>query len=222
MKEQHDTAQAADLSLEMLANRVARVAHAAGVNAPKLTGENVLQLASAVLGSAAMALESTAQAEESVTTECGNCFEGKSDFDHVCKKCGGSGKAAESVTAVDQSVMELAESVGLIGPASRTHDLHAAIQRFHDLICVNATIKAAAMAAEVTCAAARAPAESVGRDAELNYEQRHAIRQGHEIAASDGYFEARPQIDNNDRRKVFQAGFERGWDSAMAANGGNK
>jgi hypothetical protein len=39
--------------------------------------------------------------------------------------------------------MELAESVGLIGPASRTHDLHAAIQRFHDLICANATIKAA-------------------------------------------------------------------------------
>jgi len=50
--------------------------------------------------------------------------------------------------AVDQATMELAESVGLIGPASRTHDLHAAIQRFHDLICVNATIKAAKMAAD--------------------------------------------------------------------------
>jgi hypothetical protein len=49
---------------------------------------------------------------------------------------------------VDQDTMELAESVGLIGPASRTHDLHAAIQRFHDLICVNATIKAAKMAAD--------------------------------------------------------------------------
>ena len=45
-------------------------------------------------------------------------------------------------------------------------------------------------------------------------EQEHAIRQGHEIAASDGYFAARPQIDSNDRRKVFQAGFERGWDAA--------
>ncbi len=33
----------------------------------------------------------------SVTAECGNCFEGKSDFDHVCKKCRGSGKAADSV-----------------------------------------------------------------------------------------------------------------------------
>jgi hypothetical protein len=50
--------------------------------------------------------------------------------------------------AVDQATMELAESVGLIGPSSRTHDLHAAIQRFHDLICVNATIKAAKMAAD--------------------------------------------------------------------------
>lgn len=54
----------------------------------------------------------------------------------------------EPVGGVDQTIMELAESVGLIGPASRTHDLHAAIQRFHDLICVNATIKAANMAAD--------------------------------------------------------------------------
>lgn len=44
---------------------------------------------------------------------------------------------------VDQTVMELAESVGLIGPASRTHDLHGAIQRFHDLVCAEASIKAA-------------------------------------------------------------------------------
>ena len=51
-------------------------------------------------------------------------------------------------TTVDKKTMELAESVGLIGPASRVGDLHAAIQRFHDLICVNATIKAAVMAAE--------------------------------------------------------------------------
>jgi len=50
--------------------------------------------------------------------------------------------------------MQLAESVGLIGPASRVGDLHAAIQRFHDLICVNATIKAAVMAADVISGAA--------------------------------------------------------------------
>lgn len=51
-------------------------------------------------------------------------------------------------------------------------------------------------------------------EALTDFEHHHAIRQGHEIAASDGYFEARPQIDSNDRRKVFQAGFERGWDAA--------
>ena len=50
----------------------------------------------------------------------------------------------------------------------------------------------------------------------LTYEQSYAIRQGHEIASSDAYFEARPQIDNNDRRSVFRAGFDRGWDAARA------
>jgi len=54
---------------------------------------------------------------------------------------------------VDQATMELAESVGLIGPASRSDDLHAAIQRFHDLICANATIKATKMAADAISAA---------------------------------------------------------------------
>ena len=56
---------------------------------------------------------------------------------------------AQEPATVDQKTMEIAESVGLIGPASRVGDLHAAIQRFHDLICVNATIKAAVMAADV-------------------------------------------------------------------------
>ena len=43
----------------------------------------------------------------------------------------------------DMCVMELAESVGLIGPASRTDDFHAAIQRFHDLVSMKVSIKAA-------------------------------------------------------------------------------
>ena len=55
---------------------------------------------------------------------------------------------------LDMAVMQLAEIVGLIGPASRTHDLHAAVQRFHDLICANATINAAVMAADVIMGAA--------------------------------------------------------------------
>jgi len=53
-------------------------------------------------------------------------------------------------------------------------------------------------------------------EALTDFEHRHAIRQGYEIAASDRYFEARQQIDSNDRRKVFQAGFERGWDRLAA------
>jgi len=77
---------------------------------------------------------------------------------------------------IDTATMVLAESVGLIGPASRTHDLHGAIQRFHDLICANATIKAAQMAAEAISAAAPQPsptaqaADSVQEDAaELDF-----------------------------------------------------
>lgn len=62
--------------------------------------------------------------------------------------------------------------------------------------------------------------ESVLEDAALlTSEQEYAIRQGHEIAASDGYFDARPQIESKDRRKVFQAGFERGWDAARKQGG---
>jgi hypothetical protein len=67
---------------------------------------------------------------------------------------------------VDQDTMELAESVGLIGPASRTHDLHCAIQRFHDLICVNATIKAAQMATDAIREAT--PPAALAQSAERN------------------------------------------------------
>lgn len=42
---------------------------------------------------------------------------------------------------------------------------------------------------------------------ELERAQMEAARNG----AEDEYFKARPQIDCNDRRKVFDAGFERAW-----------
>lgn len=78
---------------------------------------------------------------------------------------------AQCPTSVDAKTMELAESVGLIGPASRTHDLHAAIQRFHDLVCVNATIKAAQMASD----AIREAAPAAQGDAEQReVDARHA------------------------------------------------
>lgn len=63
----------------------------------------------------------------------------------------------ELVWCIDKSTMELAESVGLIGPASRTHNLHQAIQQFHDLICANATVKAARMAADAVRESASKP-----------------------------------------------------------------
>ena len=43
-----------------------------------------------------------------------------------------------------------------------------------------------------------------------------ALMEAHQIAAEDEYFAARPQIDCNDRRKVFDAGFERAWEAALA------
>ena len=80
---------------------------------------------------------------------------------------------------IDTATMVLAESVGLIGPASRTHDLHGAIQRFHDLICANATIKAAQMAAEAISAAAPLPSPAARGDAPES-EYRRGYRHGYE------------------------------------------
>lgn len=74
---------------------------------------------------------------------------------------------AQEPTTVDKKTMELAESVGLIGPASRVGDLHAAIQRFHDLICVNATIKAAVMAAEAIGKQQAAPQQEAQEPTEI-------------------------------------------------------
>ena len=80
---------------------------------------------------------------------------------------------------IDQATMELAESVGLIGPTSRTHDLHQAIQRFHDLICVNATVKAAQMAADVIRESTPPQNTWVG----LTDEEKHEIRYSHMTSA---------------------------------------
>jgi len=41
-----------------------------------------------------------------------------------------------------------------------------------------------------------------------------AIREAHRNHEESEYFDARPAIDCNDRRRVFQAGFDRGWNSA--------
>ena len=177
---------------------------------------------------------------------------------------------AQEPATVDQKTMEIAESVGLIGPASRVGDLHAAIQRFHDLICVNATIKAAVMAAEAIgkqqaahqqeaqepvayvhvphytvegkvrpvvsfekyqqdyddgIYSTRIPLYTAPQPApaplsEMPYEKRKAIQDGEQISASDAWFKARHEmLDTVDRRNVFRAGFDRGWNAAIAAQG---
>lgn len=56
-------------------------------------------------------------------------------------------------------------------------------------------------------------------DAALSSEQQRAIFEAYESAASESYFEVRPQIDCNDRRRVFKAGYERGWDAARKQGG---
>jgi len=43
-----------------------------------------------------------------------------------------------------------------------------------------------------------------------------AVMEANCIAWEDAYFAARPQLDCNDRRKAFQAGFERAWQAARA------
>lgn len=53
----------------------------------------------------------------------------------------------------------------------------------------------------------------VAAEPELSQEQHITIREASEIEQSDAYFSARAQIDTNDRRKVFEAGFKRGFDA---------
>lgn len=55
---------------------------------------------------------------------------------------------------------------------------------------------------------------------EMPYEKRKAIQEGEQIGASDAWFKARHEmLDTVDRRNVFRAGFDRGWNAAIAAQG---
>ncbi len=47
-------------------------------------------------------------------------------------------------------------------------------------------------------------------------ETQRALMEGARVAASDEYFGARPQIDTTDRRRVFEAGFDRAWKEMLA------
>ena len=70
---------------------------------------------------------------------------------------------------------------------------------------------------DVLLAAQPAPAPL----SEMPCEKRKAIQEGEQIGASDAWFKARHEmLDTLDRRNVFRAGFDRGWNAALAAQGG--
>lgn len=66
-----------------------------------------------------------------------------------------------------------------------------------------------------------APQPAPAPVSEMPYEKRKAIQEGEQIGASDAWFHARHNmLDTLDRRNVFRAGFDRGWNAALAAQGG--
>ena len=78
-----------------------------------------------------------------------------------------------------------------------------------------ALLKKALMEAEAAPQPAPAPLS------EMPYEKRKAIQEGAQISDSDAWFHARHEmLDTIDRRNVFRAGFDRGWNAALAAQGG--
>lgn len=62
-------------------------------------------------------------------------------------------------------------------------------------------------------AALRAPVAPVVQEP-VDFEHRHAIKQGERNEAEDKYFEARPEFDNKQDRRLFCDGFDRGYDAA--------
>ena len=67
----------------------------------------------------------------------------------------------------------------------------------------------------------RTPQPAPAPLSEMPYEKRKAIQEGEQIGASDAWFKARHEmLDTVDRRNVFRAGFDRGWNAALAAQGG--
>lgn len=49
----------------------------------------------------------------------------------------------------------------------------------------------------------------------MNREEQYIEMEAARIDSSEQYFSARPQIDTNDRRRVFEAGFDSGWRAAL-------
>jgi hypothetical protein len=53
---------------------------------------------------------------------------------------------------------------------------------------------------------------------DASYETNIALREANHIHDADEYFKARPQIDSQDRRKVFESGYERGWQASRQSS----
>jgi hypothetical protein len=47
------------------------------------------------------------------------------------------------------------------------------------------------------------------------YEKNIILREANQIETSDNYFDARPNLDNEIARKVFEAAFTRGWQASF-------
>ena len=50
----------------------------------------------------------------------------------------------------------------------------------------------------------------------MSYELRQAMMEAARNGAADAYFEARSTFDYGNHRKMFDAGFERAWNAALA------
>lgn len=67
----------------------------------------------------------------------------------------------------------------------------------------------------VACNARHALREALASS--LSYEGFKAVQEGMRNAAEDAYFDARPQLENDTARRLFCAGFDRGY--AAGASG---
>ena len=122
---------------------------------------------------------------------------------------------APSAAAADTVVLEAAlraihQAIDLIGEPDTER-----------LRTVRRVLRGAVIVAEEAGEAATAPQPAPAPLSEMPYEKRKAIQEGEQIGASDAWFKARHEmLDTVDRRNVFRAGFDRGWNAALAAQGG--
>lgn len=86
------------LSREQIEN-IARKVHGDCIRLPGATYQHAAEAA------VMYTLERIAR-RQGAEPECGNCFEGKSNMDHVCRKCGGSGKAEQAQAQDERQAFE--------------------------------------------------------------------------------------------------------------------